>query len=90
MIVADIPPNRESAAVFQLRLFDPFDVEKIATTLAEAWTNRHANEEAVRANREAARRLDWSAIAAMYLDHAERLVHVRKSPVSTAPRPKVG
>jgi glycosyltransferase involved in cell wall biosynthesis len=74
IILADIPPNRESAQVFQLRLFDPLDVGKIAATLAEAWKNRRANDAAVRANREAARRCDWTCIAGMYIDQAERLV----------------
>ena len=77
MIVSDISANRESAQIFQLRLFDPFDVERIATTLSEAWKHRHANQDAVYANREAARRLDWTAVAAMYLDQAERLMDAR-------------
>lgn len=83
-IVADIPPNRESAEAFQLRLFDPLDVESIAATLAEAWQNRHLNGEVAARNREVARRFDWSVIAEAYLVQAEKLVSspdvTRKSP----------
>jgi len=78
IIAADIAANRESADIFRLRLFDPFDVEGIAATLADAWRHRHANQEAVNANREAARRLDWSVVADMYLDQAERLIDARR------------
>jgi glycosyltransferase involved in cell wall biosynthesis len=78
IIAADIAANRESADIFQLRLFDPFDVESIATTLADAWRHRHANQEAVAANRESARRLDWTVVADMYLDQAEKLVDARR------------
>lgn len=74
LIVADIPPNRESAQVFRLRLFKPLDIENIAATLWEAWESRRCNGEAVAANREAARRFDWTAIADKYLEHAERLI----------------
>jgi glycosyltransferase involved in cell wall biosynthesis len=73
LIVADIAPTRESAEIFRLRLFDPLDIESMASTLAEAWRNRHANQEAVRANRETARSLDWEVVAGMYLDQAARL-----------------
>lgn len=73
LIVADIPPNRESAQVFQLRLFDPLDVESIATVLSEAWENRRGNGASVRANRETVRRFDWTAIADAYLEQAGRL-----------------
>jgi glycosyltransferase involved in cell wall biosynthesis len=74
LIVADIPPNRESSQTFKLRLFDPLDVGSMAACLAEAWENRHQNRESVDANREAARRFDWSIIADMYLQRAEHLV----------------
>jgi glycosyltransferase involved in cell wall biosynthesis len=77
MIVSDISANRESAQIFRLRLFDPLDAENMATTLSEAWRHRHANQESVHANRESARRLDWTAVAAMYLDQAERLIDAR-------------
>jgi glycosyltransferase involved in cell wall biosynthesis len=77
IIVSDIPPNRESAEIFQLRLFDPVDVEDIATTLSEAWRHRCANQEAIGANRESARSYDWTVVAGMYLDSAERLVGAR-------------
>jgi len=73
MIVADIPANRESAEIFRVRLFDPLDVGSIAATVMEAWENRHTNLEAENANREVARRLDWTAIADMYIGEAERL-----------------
>jgi len=73
IMVADIPPNRESAEVFRLRLFDPLDVGSIAATVLEGWRNRHSNQEAIESNRAAARRLDWSVIADRYIDHAERL-----------------
>jgi glycosyltransferase involved in cell wall biosynthesis len=75
MIVSDIPANRESAEVFQLRLFEPLNVESIVTAVSEAWRHRHANQEAIDANREAARKIDWTMIAGMYLDQAERLVN---------------
>jgi len=78
IIVSDIPANRESAQAFRMRLFDPFDVERIATVLSEAWNNRHANQESVRANREAARRHDWTVVAGMYLDQADRLIETRR------------
>ena len=74
IIVADIPPNRESAQVFQMRLFDPLDVESIAATLLEAWTNRHANRGAIESNQQTAHRFDWSAVADMYIDAATGLV----------------
>jgi glycosyltransferase involved in cell wall biosynthesis len=74
IIVSDIPANRESAQMFRLRLFDPFDVDSIATSLSEAWSHRDANQEAISANRETALRHDWTVVAAMYLDQAERLV----------------
>jgi glycosyltransferase involved in cell wall biosynthesis len=74
LIVADIPPNRESAQTFKLRLFDPLDVASIAAGLLEAWENRHRNRESVDANREAARNFDWTIIADMYLQRAEQLV----------------
>jgi len=74
LIVADIPPNRESAQIFKLRMFDPHDIASIAATLAEAWENRHGNREAVDANREAVRNFDWTIIADMYLQRAEQLV----------------
>jgi glycosyltransferase involved in cell wall biosynthesis len=74
IIVADIPANRESADVFRLRLFDPIDVGNIAVTLSEAWGQRHGNREATKANRESARRFDWTHIADMYLEQANRLV----------------
>ena len=78
IIVSDIAANRESAEVFRLRLFDPFDVESIATALSEAWRHRHGNQEAVNANRESARRFDWTVVADMYLDQAERLIDARR------------
>lgn len=78
LIVADIPPNRESAGIFKLRLFDPRDVGSIAATLAEAWNNRDGNGEAVAANREVARNLDWTVVADMYLRRAEDLVSNRQ------------
>jgi len=78
IIVSEIPANRESSQIFQLRLFDPFDVGNIASTLLEAWRHRYANQEAIVANREAARRLDWTVVADMYLDQAERLVETRR------------
>ncbi|MBW4052024.1 MAG: glycosyltransferase family 4 protein [Proteobacteria bacterium] len=74
LIVADIPPNRESARVFKLRLFDPVDVESIASTLSEAWGARYLNEQAVGSNREAARQYDWPVIADMYLEAAEKMM----------------
>lgn len=74
LIVSDIPPNRESAAVFELRLFNPLDVESIAATLSEAWVARHGNRHVAESNREVARRFDWSVIADTYLEHVERLV----------------
>lgn len=74
LIVSDIPPNRESARVFELRLFDPLDVESIAATLSEAWAARRQNRQAADSNRETARRFDWSVIADMYLDQAECLM----------------
>lgn len=77
LIVADIPPNRESAQIFRLRMFDPLDVGSIAATLSEAWGNRHRNQESVEANREAARNFDWSIIADTYLQRAEELVQNR-------------
>lgn len=73
LIVADIPANRESAQVFKLRMFDPFDVASIAATLMEAWRSRDGNGPAVESNRQAVRRFDWSCIADMYIDQAERL-----------------
>lgn len=73
LIVADIPANRESASVFKLRLFDPVDVESIAAVLSEAWDSRRENGAVVDHNRAAARRLDWTAIADMFLEQAERL-----------------
>jgi glycosyltransferase involved in cell wall biosynthesis len=73
IIGADIPANRESAEIFRIRLFDPLQIGNIAETLVDAWANRHANLEAVAANREAARQLDWTAIAGMYIDQAEIL-----------------
>lgn len=79
LIVADIAPNRESAQIFKLRMFDPHDVGSIAATLAEAWENRKTNAESVAANREAARKFDWTIIADMYLDRAERLVSERET-----------
>ncbi len=78
LIVSDIPPNREAAEIFRLRLFDPLDIESIAATLSQAWTDRNANQEAVNANREAARGRDWTVVASMYIDQAERLVHSRR------------
>jgi glycosyltransferase involved in cell wall biosynthesis len=78
LIVADIPPNRESAQTFKLRLFDPLDVERIAAVLLEAWENRHRNQESVAANREAARNFDWTIIADLYLQRAEQLVGNRE------------
>ena len=77
LIVSDIPPNRESAQIFKLRLFDPQDVGSIAATLSEAWEKRKTNGESVAANREVARRFDWTIIADMYLERAERLVSNR-------------
>jgi glycosyltransferase involved in cell wall biosynthesis len=77
LIVSDIPPNRESSQVFSLRLFDPLDVESMCATLLEAWENRCRNREAVDANRDAARRFDWAAIAEMFVKHAERLAPPR-------------
>jgi len=73
LIVSDIAPNRESARVFKLRLFDPLDVGSITATLSEAWKARHGNRQAAESNRDAARRFDWSVIADMYLEQAERL-----------------
>jgi glycosyltransferase involved in cell wall biosynthesis len=73
LIVSDIAPNRESARVFKLRLFDPLDVGSLTATLSEAWKARHGNRQAAESNREAARRFDWSVIADMYLEQAERL-----------------
>jgi glycosyltransferase involved in cell wall biosynthesis len=73
VILADIPPNRESAQVFRVRLFDPLDINSIAATLLEAWAQRHENQPAVEANRAVARRFDWSVIANLYLDRAEQL-----------------
>ncbi len=78
IIVSDILPNREAAEMFRLRLFDPFEVESITTTLSEAWRHRNANQEAVNANREAARGRDWTVVASMYLDQAERLIDTRR------------
>lgn len=78
LIVADIPPNRESAQIFNLRLFDPHDVGSIAATLADAWENRDRNRESVAANRETVRGFDWTIIADMYLQHAEHLVATRE------------
>lgn len=78
LIVSDIPANRESAQIFNLRLFDPLDVKNIASTLVEAWTRRSDNKQAVDANRVAARRLDWTVVAGMYLDQAERLFNARR------------
>ena len=80
LIVSDIMPNREAAELFRLRLFDPLKVETIATTLAEAWKHRDANQEAIAVNREAARGRDWTVIATMYLDQAERLIEQRRGP----------
>jgi glycosyltransferase involved in cell wall biosynthesis len=74
IILSDIPPNRESAMIFRVRLFDPQDVVNIAATLSAAWRQRHANEEAITANREFARELDWKVVANMYLDQAENLI----------------
>jgi glycosyltransferase involved in cell wall biosynthesis len=79
MIVADIPANRESAEIFRIRLFDPLEIGSIAATVMEAWENRHTNLEAVNANREVARRLDWAAVADMYIEQAERLTDDRGS-----------
>lgn len=79
LIVADIPPNRESAQIFKLRLFDPHDVGSIAATLSEGWQNRKTNGEAVAANREVARGFDWTIIADMYLERAEQLVASRET-----------
>jgi glycosyltransferase involved in cell wall biosynthesis len=79
LIVADIPPNRESAQIFKLRLFDPLDVKSIAASLLEAWESRHGNRESIAANREAARNFDWSIIADMYLQRAEHLVSGREA-----------
>jgi glycosyltransferase involved in cell wall biosynthesis len=73
IILSDIPPNRESAMIFRIRLFDPLDVVNIAATLSEAWSQRHTNQEAVIANREIARGLDWKVVANMYLDQAQHL-----------------
>jgi glycosyltransferase involved in cell wall biosynthesis len=73
MIVADIPANRESAEIFRIRLFDPLEIGSIAATVLEAWENRHSNLEAVNANREIARRLDWTTVADLYIEQAERL-----------------
>lgn len=78
LIVADIPPNRESAQIFNLRLFDPRDVGSIAATLSDAWEKRHDNRESVAANREVARGFDWTIIADMYLQRAEQLVSNRE------------
>jgi glycosyltransferase involved in cell wall biosynthesis len=85
MIVSDIPANRESAELFQIRLFDPLDVENIAGVLSEAWKQRDSNQGAIEANRESVRKLDWTAIAGMYLDHAERLNLARTA--AENPRP---
>jgi glycosyltransferase involved in cell wall biosynthesis len=85
MIVSDIPANRESAELFQIRIFDPLDVESIAAVLSEAWKQRDSNQDAIDANRVAARKLDWSTIAGMYLDHAERL-SLTRTPAEN-PRP---
>jgi glycosyltransferase involved in cell wall biosynthesis len=74
IIAADIAANRETARVFKVRLFDPFDVESIAATLGGAWRDRLQNAEDIEANRNAARRLDWTVIADMYLDRAETLI----------------
>jgi glycosyltransferase involved in cell wall biosynthesis len=73
IIASNIAPNLESAKVFRMRLFDPFDVENIAATLADAWQQRHANQEAVEANRKSALGFDWTVVAGMYLDQALRL-----------------
>ncbi|MGH8218261.1 MAG: glycosyltransferase family 4 protein [Steroidobacteraceae bacterium] len=73
IIIAGIAPNRESAAVFQVRLFDPLDVWNIAATLKEAWLNKSRNADAVATNRAAAQRFDWTAVAGMFIEHAVRL-----------------
>jgi glycosyltransferase involved in cell wall biosynthesis len=79
IIAADIACNRESAKVFQLRLFDPLDIRSIADTLIEAWTNRRANEAGIAANREAARQFDWSVIAGLYLDEAQKILNTPRT-----------
>jgi glycosyltransferase involved in cell wall biosynthesis len=88
LIIADIPPNRESAQTFKVRMFDPCDVGSIAATLFEAWTNRHRNREAVESNREAARNFDWTIIADLYLQRAEHLLS--SCEMQGAPRMKAG
>jgi len=85
IIAADIPCNRESAQIFRLRLFDPLDVGSIADTLTEAWKHRGTNESAAKVNREAARQLDWSVIAGLYLDEAQRLLHAARGIAADTP-----
>jgi glycosyltransferase involved in cell wall biosynthesis len=79
MLVSDIPANRESAQFFQLRLFDPLNLENMVTAISEAWENRYANRDAVDANRESARKIDWTMVAGMYLDQAEMLITTPRS-----------
>jgi glycosyltransferase involved in cell wall biosynthesis len=79
MLVSDIAANRESAEVFRLRLFDPLNLESIVTAISEAWKHRYANREAVDANRESARKLDWTMVAGMYVDQAEILIKAPRS-----------
>jgi glycosyltransferase involved in cell wall biosynthesis len=74
IIAADIPANRETAAIFHLPLFEPLDVSSIADALRAAWLRRHDNQAVVVANREIARRFDWSVVAGNYLDHARALL----------------
>jgi glycosyltransferase involved in cell wall biosynthesis len=81
MIVSDIPANRESAEVFRLRLFDPLNVESIVTAISEAWRHRRANQQAIDANRESARKIDWTAVAGMYLDQVEILIKAPRAPI---------
>jgi glycosyltransferase involved in cell wall biosynthesis len=67
LLVSDIAPNRESAKTFRLRMFDPNNVENMATVISTAWRERDKNGEASAQNREAARQFDWVEIARRYL-----------------------
>ena len=73
VIASATDPNREAAAFFRLRLFDPWSVNDIARVLEKAWRERADNAETARANQEAARAFDWTRVAEQYLALFQRL-----------------
>jgi glycosyltransferase involved in cell wall biosynthesis len=78
ILAADIPANRETAAIFRLPLFDPLDIGNIVSMLESAWHARHDQSQAVAQNRDTVRRFDWAGVADLYMGHAQALLEHRQ------------